>query len=93
MSVAANVVKFGTDGWRGVIGDEFTFERVALVAPLAAKVLLDTYGKTTGNRTIIVGHDRRFMAEDFAQKVADVVCAAGFDVLLTDTYAPTPAFS
>ncbi|MGH8000267.1 MAG: phosphoglucomutase/phosphomannomutase family protein, partial [Brasilonema sp.] len=93
MSVAANVVKFGTDGWRGVIGDEFTFERVALVAPLAAKVLLDTYGKTTGNRKIIVGHDRRFMAEDFAYKVADVVCAAGFDVLLTDTYAPTPAFS
>ncbi|NMG08602.1 phosphoglucomutase/phosphomannomutase family protein [Brasilonema sp. UFV-L1] len=93
MSVAANVVKFGTDGWRGVIGDEFTFERVALVAPLAAKVLLNTYGKTTGNRTIIVGHDRRFMAEDFAYKVADVVCAAGFDVLLTDTYAPTPAFS
>ncbi|KAB8333155.1 phosphoglucomutase/phosphomannomutase family protein [Scytonema tolypothrichoides VB-61278] len=93
MSVAANVVKFGTDGWRGVIGDEFTFERVALVAPLAAKVLLDTYGESVGNRTIIVGHDRRFMAEDFAHKVADVVCAAGFDVLLTDTYAPTPAFS
>ncbi|ARV58232.1 phosphoglucosamine mutase [Nostocales cyanobacterium HT-58-2] len=93
MSVAANVVKFGTDGWRGVIGDEFTFERVAIVAPVAAKVLLDTYGQEVGNRKIIVGHDRRFMAEDFAQKVADVVSSAGFDVLLTDSFAPTPAFS
>lgn len=93
MSVAANSIKFGTDGWRGVIGDDFTFERVALVAPIAAKVLFDTYGEKVGNRTIVVGHDRRFMAEDFARKVADVVAAAGFDVLLTDTFAPTPAFS
>ncbi|GAB1542060.1 phosphoglucomutase/phosphomannomutase family protein [Scytonema sp. NUACC21] len=93
MGVATSSIKFGTDGWRGVIGDEFTFERVALVAPIAAKVLFDTYGKKVGSRTIVVGHDRRFMAEDFARKVADVVSAAGFDVLLTDTYAPTPAFS
>lgn len=93
MPVAANSIKFGTDGWRGVIGDEFTFERVALVAPLAAKVLLNTYGEKVGSRTIVVGHDRRFMAEDFALKVADVVSAAGFDVLLTDAFAPTPAFS
>ncbi|MEC4814038.1 MAG: phosphoglucomutase/phosphomannomutase family protein [Scytonema sp. PMC 1069.18] len=93
MAVAAHSIKFGTDGWRGVIGDEFTFERVALVAPLAAKVLFDTYGDKVGNRKIVVGHDRRFMAEDFAMKVAEVVSAAGFDVLLTDTFAPTPAFS
>lgn len=92
MPVATNSIKFGTDGWRGVIGDEFTFERLALVAPIAAKVLFDTYGKV-GSRTIVVGYDRRFMAEDFADKVAEVVSAAGFDVLLTETYAPTPAFS
>ena len=92
MPVATNSIKFGTDGWRGVIGDEFTFERLALVAPIAAKVLFDTYGEV-GNRTIVVGYDRRFMAEDFAEKVAEVVSAAGFDVLLTETYAPTPAFS
>jgi phosphomannomutase len=93
MPVAANVIKFGTDGWRGVIGDEFTFERVAIVAPLAAKVLLDTYGQEVGNRKIVVGHDRRFMAEDFAKMVAEVVSDAGFDVILTEDYAPTPAFS
>ncbi|MBW4646689.1 MAG: phosphoglucomutase/phosphomannomutase family protein [Goleter apudmare HA4340-LM2] len=93
MPVVANSIKFGTDGWRGVIGEEFTFERLALVAPIAAKVLSDTYYSTTGSRTVIVGYDRRFMAEDFARVVADSVTAIGFDVLLSDTYAPTPAYS
>ncbi len=93
MPVVANSIKFGTDGWRGVIGDEFTFERLALVAPVAAKVLYDTYFSTVGSRTIIVGYDRRFMAEDFARAVADTVSAVGFDVLLSETYAPTPAYS
>ncbi|MBR8839872.1 MAG: phosphoglucomutase/phosphomannomutase family protein [Stigonema ocellatum SAG 48.90 = DSM 106950] len=93
MPVAANSIKFGTDGWRGVIGDDFTFERLALVAPIAAQVLFNTYNKEVNSRTIIVGYDRRFMAEEFARKVVDVVSAAGFDVLLSETYAPTPAFS
>ncbi|BAB76788.1 phosphoglucomutase/phosphomannomutase family protein [Anabaena sp. FACHB-709] len=93
MPVIASSIKFGTDGWRGVIGDEFTFERLALVAPVAAKVLYDTYYSTVGSRTIIVGYDRRFMAEDFARAVADAVTAVGFDVLLSEGYAPTPAFS
>ncbi|MHC5672315.1 phosphoglucomutase/phosphomannomutase family protein [Nostoc sp.] len=93
MPVVANSIKFGTDGWRGVIGDEFTFERLALVAPVAAKVLYDTYYSTVASRTIIVGYDRRFMAEDFARAVADTVTAIGFDVLLSDGYAPTPAYS
>ena len=93
MPVAANSIKFGTDGWRGVIADEFTFERLALVAPVAAQVLYNTYNSTVGSKTIIVGYDRRFMAEDFARTVADTVSAVGFDVLLSETYAPTPAFS
>ncbi|MBD2744224.1 phosphoglucomutase/phosphomannomutase family protein [Coleofasciculus sp. FACHB-1120] len=93
MPVAVNPIKFGTDGWRGIIAAEFTFERVALVAPLAAQVLANVYGETTGSRTIIVGYDRRFMAETFARKAAQVVQAAGFEVLLSSSYAPTPAFS
>ncbi|MBD2529189.1 phosphoglucomutase/phosphomannomutase family protein [Nostoc flagelliforme FACHB-838] len=93
MPVVANSIKFGTDGWRGVIGEEFTFERLALVTPVAAKVLYDTYFSTVGSRTIIVGYDRRFMAEDFARAVADTVTAVGFDVLLSESYAPTPAYS
>lgn len=88
-----NPIKFGTDGWRGVIAADFTFERVALVAPLAAKVLQEVYGPTTGSNTIVVGYDRRFLSEAFAQTVAQSVQAVGFDVLLSETFAPTPAFS
>ncbi len=94
MPEVGNKIKFGTDGWRGIIADDFTFARLALVAPIAAQVLSQTYGGTVGNNnTIIVGYDRRFMAEVFARKAAEAVIAVGFDVLLSDTYAPTPAFS
>ncbi len=92
MPVAGNAIKFGTDGWRGIIGDDFTFDRLALVAPAAARVLSQTYG-TGSNKTIIIGYDRRFMAEVFAKRAAEAVTAAGFDVLFAQTYAPTPAFS
>ncbi|GCL49746.1 phosphoglucomutase/phosphomannomutase [Microcystis aeruginosa NIES-3804] len=88
-----NPIKFGTDGWRGIIAADFTFDRVALLAPLAAQVLADNYGRITGSRTMIVGYDRRFMAEDFAQTAAESLQKAGFDVLLSQSYAPTPAFS
>ncbi|PSF38340.1 phosphoglucosamine mutase [Aphanothece hegewaldii CCALA 016] len=87
-----NPIKFGTDGWRGVIAADFTFERVALVAPLAAQILADNYGSFS-DRCIIVGYDRRFMAEDFALIAAQAIQEAGFDVLLSESYAPTPAFS
>ncbi len=93
MPFTVNPIKFGTDGWRGVIAADFTFERVSLLAPLAAQVLADNYGQTTKSRCIIVGYDRRFMAEEFAQVVAEALQAAGFDVLLSQSYAPTPAFS
>lgn len=87
-------IQFGTDGWRGIIAADFTFERVARVAPIAARILSQVYGKDTGgSRRIIVGYDQRFMAEDFARTAAEVICAAGFDVLLSQSYAPTPAFS
>ena len=93
MAFTVNPIKFGTDGWRGVIAADFTFERVAMLAPLAAKVLADNYGDIAANRTIIVGYDRRFMAEDFAKLTAEALQEAGFDVLLSECFAPTPAFS
>lgn len=86
-------IKFGTDGWRGTIAADFTLERVDLVAPLAAQVLEETYGETTKNRVIIVGYDRRFMAEQFAEVAAAAIARAGYDVQLSEEYAPTPAFS
>ena len=86
-------IKFGTDGWRGVIAQEFTFERLLMVAPIAAQILLETFGAKTNNHRIIVGFDRRFMAEMFAQKMAAGLQQAGFEVILSNTFAPTPAFS
>lgn len=86
-------IKFGTDGWRGIIAADFTFDRVALLAPLAAQVLADCYGPGVSSRRLIVGYDRRFLAEEFAQTAAEAAQAAGFDVLLSESYAPTPAFS
>lgn len=90
---AVSPVKFGTDGWRGVIAADFTFERLAKVAGAAAQVLARVYGSSTASQTVVVGYDRRFLAEEFAQTVAEVVSAAGFDVLLANTFAPTPALS
>ncbi|MEG3834068.1 MULTISPECIES: phosphoglucomutase/phosphomannomutase family protein [unclassified Microcoleus] len=86
-------IKFGTDGWRGIIADDFTFDRVALVAPLAAQVLAQTGSSDGSSGTVIVGYDRRFLAEEFAFTAAVAVQNAGFDVLLSESYAPTPAFS
>lgn len=86
-------IKFGTDGWRGVIAADFTFERVSHVATLAALVLSKHYTEMAKQQLIIVGYDRRFLAEKFAQVVAESVQAAGFDVYLANTYAPTPALS
>jgi phosphomannomutase len=85
-------IKFGTDGWRGVIADDFTFERVALVAPIAASILEQEYGSQRSRR-IIVGYDRRFLAQEFAQVAANAIASLGFEVLLSECFAPTPAFS
>jgi phosphomannomutase len=96
MSLATKPISFGTDGWRGVIAADFTVERLVQVAPLAALALEQSYGGDSGgdrSRTIIVGYDRRFLSEEFARATAEAVQAAGYDVMLSETYAPTPAFS
>ncbi|AFZ55155.1 phosphoglucomutase/phosphomannomutase family protein [Cyanobacterium aponinum UTEX 3222] len=90
MAFTVNPIKFGTDGWRGVIAADFTFERVAKLAPLSAHVLREY---NPNSNLMIVGFDRRFLAEDFAKLAADSLQEAGFDVLLSDSFAPTPAFS
>jgi phosphomannomutase len=90
MTFKLNPIKFGTDGWRGIIAADFTMERVAKLAPLAAQVLQE---HNPNSHLMIVGYDRRFMAEDFAQTTAESLQNAGFDVWLSNSFAPTPAFS
>jgi len=86
-------ISFGTDGWRGMIAADFTFERVMQVAPRAAIALEQAYGGQTQNRLVIVGYDRRFLSPEFAQVAAEALQQAGYDVLLSESFAPTPAFS
>lgn len=81
-------VKFGTDGWRAIIGEEFTFDNVRKVAFAHAKVL-ERMGKTK----VIVGYDHRFMSEKFAQEVCGVFKQMGFDVYMTNRACTTPMVS
>ena len=83
-------IKFGTDGWRGVIARDFTFENLSRVAQ-ATMVYLNREG--LGNKGLVIGYDRRFMSQDFARRVAEIAAGNGIFVRLTEDYAPTPAVS
>lgn len=84
-------IKFGTDGWRGIIADQFTFSNLRRVAGKAGQVLYELAERECYE--IVVGYDRRFLAREFAQAVAEVLADLGFTVWLADSPAPTPAFS
>jgi phosphomannomutase len=86
-------IKFGTDGWRGIIAADFTFERVQRVAIASAQVLKENYGSVASGNTIIVGYDRRFLADEFALAAAEAIQGEGFQVILANCFAPTPALS
>ncbi|MCK9518424.1 MAG: phosphoglucomutase/phosphomannomutase family protein [Dehalococcoidia bacterium] len=85
-----NPVHFGTDGWRAIIADTFTFENVRACSQAVADHFSETYGK---ERPIVVGFDTRFLSDEFAQAVARVLAGNGFTVQLADRPAPTPALS
>src|SRR5947209_3083022 len=83
-------IKFGTDGWRGIIADDFTFENVRRVAGAIASYVLKHEDPRSG---VIVGYDARFASPRAAQIVAEVISAAGIPVKLANDYTPTPALS
>jgi alpha-D-glucose phosphate-specific phosphoglucomutase len=83
-------IKFGTDGWRGFIADDFTFDNVRRVAGAIAGYVLKHEDAARG---IIVGYDTRFASDRFARVVAEVLAGAGIPVLLANDYTPTPAVS
>jgi alpha-D-glucose phosphate-specific phosphoglucomutase len=83
-------IKFGTDGWRGLIADDFTFENVRRVAGAIASYVLKHEDATRG---VVVGYDTRFLSDRAARAVAEVIAAAGIPVLLANDYVPTPAVS
>lgn len=85
-------IKFGTDGWRAVIADEFTFANVARVAQATADYWHANPVAGT-EKLVIVGYDRRFLSDQFAQTTAEVMAGNGFQVILTPTPTPTPSVS
>jgi phosphomannomutase len=83
-------IKFGTDGWRGIIADDFIFDNVRRVAGAIASYVLKYEEAQHG---VIVGYDTRFTSPRAAQIVAEVIAVAGIPVKLANDYTPTPAVS
>ncbi len=82
------MIKFGTDGYRAIIGKDFTFEVVSKIAQAHADSLKERNGKK-----IIIGYDTRFMSSDYAELVAEVFSSNGFGVILSNSVCTTPALS
>lgn len=87
--MSQTAIKFGTDGWRGIIAEDFTFENVRRVAQAAA----DYWKSQPGNGGVMVGYDRRFMSETYARIVCEVLAGNGLQTLCAPTAVPTPAVS
>jgi phosphomannomutase len=83
-------IEFGTDGWRAVIADDYTFANLERVAQATANWLHDDYGDAP---SIVLGHDARFLGPQFARRAARVLAQAGVDVTIADTMVSTPAIS
>ena len=84
-------IKFGTDGWRAVISDTFTFANLRLVAQAIADYVLEETGN--GQPEVVVGFDTRFLSDRYATEVARVMAGNGIVAHLTRADAPTPAIS
>ena len=87
-------IKFGTDGWRGVISDNFTFENVRIVAQAISDwVIKDTAVQEGVRKRVAVGYDTRFLSEEYARLVSCVLAGNGIEVYFSDSAIPTPALS
>ncbi len=83
-------IKFGTDGWRGVIADDFTF---ANVRTAAAAIAAYVHAQEDPAKGLCIGYDTRFGSKAFARACAEVVAATGIRVALANDITPTPALS
>ncbi len=83
-------IKFGTDGWRAVTGQEFNETNVAAVTKAIARYVLDNFGK---NKKILIGYDSRNMADTFSLQCAKIFENAGFNVLYSGKVVPTPVLA
>lgn len=83
-------IKFGTDGWRAVVGKDFNSENVERVTKAIGKYVFDNFGL---HKQIIIGFDPRNKAEEFALQTANQLAGYGFNILLSDKVLPTPVLA
>src|SRR3990172_5353566 len=89
-------IHFGTDGWRAVISDSFTFDNLRMVSQAIADAVASDHWDKSVNvdpKKIVIGFDTRFLSDRFAGEVARVLAANGFTVWLAQSDSPTPAIS
>ena len=92
-SNALDEIKFGTDGWRGIIGFDFNLSNLSRVVVASCQELYYQYFEETNSKKILIGYDRRFMANEFAKEIASFVKGCGFEPILSTSYVPTPSCS
>lgn len=83
-------IKFGTDGWRAIVGEDFNKQNVEIVTNAIGKYIFEDFGI---NKKILIGYDSRNMAKEFAQQSADLLAASGFNVILSKEIIPTPVLA
>lgn len=83
-------IKFGTDGWRAVVGEDFTKENVEIVTKAIANYVFENFGIY---KKIIIGYDPRNMAKEFSSQCANLLCDLGFNVLYSEKVLPTPVLA
>jgi phosphomannomutase len=88
---ASETIRFGTDGWRGVIGEDFTFANLRTVAQASARFMADH--PTPGPKKILIGYDRRFLSQAFAETVGRIFRSAGHQPVMSCAPLPTSAVS
>ncbi len=79
-------IKFGTDGWRGIIGFDFNLSNLSRVVVAACQELHYQYYKEVNSKKILIGYDRRFMASEFAKHVVPFVRGCGFEPILSNSF-------
>ena len=80
-------IKFGTDGWRAIIGDQFTFENVRNIGLGIGCWIQESH---PSDRPVLVGYDTRFLSPEFAEELAMTFVRVGIPVLMSSDFLPTP---
>lgn len=86
-------ITFGTDGWRAIIAEDFTFANVERVAAAVGRYVIDAYGMNGKTRPVLVGYDTRFLADKFAIRTAQTLIALGVPAKVSQRDVPTPVIA